>query len=47
MRSVARDRVCANTHWPRTRDQLRDLLVPKLMPCEIRMCSANKVGIVG
>ena len=32
---------------PRTRDQLRDLLVPKLMPCEIRLCSADKVGVVG
>ncbi len=46
MRSVARDRVCANIHWPRARDQLRVLLVPKLMPGEIRLWGADKVGVV-
>ena len=46
MRSVARDRVCATIHWPRTRDQFRDLIVPKLMSGEIRLRGADKVGVV-
>ena len=44
MRSVARDRDCANIHWPRACDQLRVLPVPKLMPGEIRLWGADKIG---
>ncbi len=45
MRSLVRNRVCTNIHWPRGRDQPRDLLVPKLIPGEMHLCGTDKVGV--